>query len=188
MNEQAETIGRLSSRAKFTLLVLVAALPIVVAYIAFFHFPHWIPTGTTNKGSLISPPVSGEALSVELAGLNAWTLLQPIGERCGQGCERMLYLSRQVVVGLGKDATRVRRIVLVEGEAPSTLESQLGAEHPDVSLIQGDLGLLDQVTVKRPVLFLMDPHGNVMMYYHIENAGKPMLNDLKHLLRISNIG
>jgi hypothetical protein len=49
-------------------------------------------------------------------------------------------------------------------------------------------------TIKRvaagdgPVLLLMDPNHNVMMLYSLDKAGKPMLRDLKHLLKISNIG
>jgi len=55
-------------------------------------------------------------------------------------------------------------------------------------VIEGNLGPLTAVSAAFPLLFLVDPNGNVMMYFTLEKAGKPMLGDLKHLLKLSNIG
>ncbi|MGB0691890.1 MAG: hypothetical protein ACPGPD_04220, partial [Pseudomonadales bacterium] len=61
-------------------------------------------------------------------------------------------------------------------------------EHKDLKVIEGNLGPLTAVSAASPLLFLVDPNGNVMMYFTLEKAGKPMLGDLKHLLKLSNIG
>jgi hypothetical protein len=37
-------------------------------------------------------------------------------------------------------------------------------------------------------LYLVDPLGNIMMYYSTAFVGKELLKDLKKLLRNSNIG
>ena len=99
----------------------------------------------------------------------------------------MLYLSRQVITGLGKDANRVQRVVLISTETPD-LVKHLNGEHPDVKVVFGVTTVKPVVANDGPLLLLMDPNHNVMMLYNLEKAGKPMLRDLKHLLKISNIG
>jgi hypothetical protein len=99
----------------------------------------------------------------------------------------MLYLSRQVVTGLGKDANRVQRVVMMTRDAPDLME-HLKSEHPDVKVVTGEMTFKPIVDLDAPVLLLMDPNHNVMMLYSLDKAGKPMLRDLKHLLKISNIG
>jgi hypothetical protein len=97
-------------------------------------------------------------------------------------------LSRQVLTGLGKNTNRVTRFILAEQPVTAELREHLEAEHKDLKVIEGNLGPLTAVSAAFPLLFLVDPNGNVMMYFTLEKAGKPMLGDLKHLLKLSNIG
>ena len=177
-----------SSRQKLIMLIMIAFVPIFIAYAAFFYFPDWAPDGTTNQGELISPPMPAEQLTPALTEFGTWVLLQPTGTRCDEACTELLYLSRQVVTGLGKDTSRIQRVVLPEGVLAPEFAALLNEEHPDVAVRPGDHAPLAAIVTERPVLLLMDPNGNVMMYYLLDKAGKPMLKDLKHLLRVSNIG
>ena len=177
----------MASRKRFIALLLVAFVPMFIAYATFFHFPDWAPAGTTNRGQLVTPPIDGTTISEELATFNTWVLIQPIEDGCGVQCREMLYLSRQVVIGLGKDANRVQRVVLISTDAPDLVE-HLDVEHPNVKVVSGKTTFKGIVTNNGPVLLLMDPNHNVMMLYSLDKAGKPMLRDLKHLLKISNIG
>ena len=177
----------MASRKRFVALLLIAFVPMFIAYAAFFHFPNWAPTGTTNHGELVSPSVDGVTISGELADFDTWVLIQPVDGLCGDECRKMLYLSRQVITGLGKDANRVQRVVLISTDTPDLVE-HLNGEHPDVKVVFGVTTVKPVVANDGPVLLLMDPNHNVMMLYSLEKAGKPMLRDLKHLLKISNIG
>lgn len=177
----------MASRRRFVALLLIAFVPMFIAYAAFFHFPNWAPTGTTNHGELISPSLDGIKMSTELAAFNTWVLIQPVDSYCDDKCRKMLYLSRQVVTGLGKDANRVQRVVMMTRDAPDLME-HLKSEHPDVKVVTGVMTFKPIVALDAPVLLLMDPNHNVMMLYSLDKAGKPMLRDLKHLLKISNIG
>ena len=182
------TPGKLmASRKRFVALLLIAFVPIFIAYAAFFYFPDWAPTGTTNNGELISPPADGVAISEELGTFSTWVLIQPIEGSCGEQCRELLYLSRQVVTGLGKDTDRVQRVVMLSNGTPDLME-HLNLEHPDVTVVPGTTTLGQKAASGSPLLLLMDPNHNVMMLYTIDKAGKPMLRDLKHLLKISNIG
>ena len=187
MNEiDQEALKR--SRAKLLLLISIAFVPLFIAYAAYFYFPEVAPEGSTNNGELITPPLSGADISDVLAAPGKWTLVQAVGSSCDADCEQLLYLSRQVVIGLGKDSGRMQRVMLHNGELPAVLQDWLAREHGDLVVAGGDTTLLTSKTSDQPLLFLVDPLGNVMMRYSAETAGKPMLKDLKHLLRISNIG
>ena len=191
MSEPVEELAQAEvnkSRRRFVMLLLVAFVPIFIAYSAFEYFPEWVPSGTTNQGELIRPPVQAADIDPALERPGNWVLIQPVAFDCDEDCLQLMYLSRQVVIGLGKDSTRVRRVILAPDEISGAFNSVLEQEHPDVGTVNADASSLEGVDDTRPLLFLMDPNGNIIMYYTLETAGKPMMKDLKHLLRISSIG
>ena len=189
MNDESVTAdegAQRRSRAKLLAIMAIAFVPLFIAYFGYFFAPDLAPRGTTNQGELILPPVSASDINETLGQKRQWTLILPVGSSCDADCEQLLYLSRQIVTGLGKDSSRVGRVVLSE-QVGQPLQTLLQQEHEDVQVLSGPQAPLTGVQ-SEPALFLMDPNGNVMMYFTVDKAGKPMLKDLKHLLKISNIG
>jgi len=187
-----------TNRRKLVFLFSIAIVPMFVAYGLFFYFPDLIPASTTNEGVLIQPPLSGVTLGLtepvdEPGGV--WTMLIPVSAACGEQCQQRLYLSRQIKIGLGKDADRIERIALLSVEPSAELSALLTAEHGDLTAqvyssqaLQSALqGRLPGATAAE-YLLLMDPNGNIMMFYAFEKIGAPLRKDIKHLLKISNIG
>lgn len=174
------------SRMKLLVIISIAFFPIFIAYLAYFFLPEWAPDSTTNQGQLIMPPLAAGQISTELDVDDRWLLILPVTNDCDQSCEELLYLSRQITTGLGKESSRVARALLVQEVSPA-LRTLLHEEHRDVRVVGGSDAALREVW-QGPALFLMDPNGNIMMYFTPDKAGKPMLRDLKHLLRVSNIG
>lgn len=198
-NDRGEEIElRRRSRTSLVMLAAIAFVPLLAAYAIFFFFPSLTPQGTTNEGELIDPPVSMSAQrgATELLAPGKWTLVVVTGSDCNDECERALYLSRQVNIALGKDAERVQRtLVVADEEIGATLGELLEAEYPLVAvrLVTSEalLVALRQAAGTADLtgyVFVADPNGNVMMYYTPANDGEQMLKDLKHLLRLSNIG
>jgi hypothetical protein len=116
------------NRRKLVFLFAIAIVPMFVAYGLFFYFPDLIPASTTNEGVLIQPPLSGVTLGltepvVEPGGV--WTMLIPVAATCGEQCQRRLYLSRQIKIGLGKDADRIERIALLSVDPSAELHALL---------------------------------------------------------------
>jgi len=177
-----------ASRIKLLTLIAIAFVPIFIAYIAYFQFPAMAPSGTTNQGELVWPVVDGNSIDSTLEALDNWALIQPVSTDCAEDCRQMMYLSRQVVAGLGKNTDRVQRVLVSDASLSGELAEYVAAEHRDALVIEADTAILEGITGLKPVLFLMDPNGNIMMFYPLDKAGKPMLKDLKHLLKISNIG
>ncbi len=177
-----------SGRVKLLALMAIALVPIFIACITYFQFPALAPMGRTNQGELVWPVVQGNGIALQLEALETWALIQPVDANCRDDCRQMLYLSRQVVAGLGKDASRVTRVLLSRNSLSEEFGRHIAREHRDALIVQSGTDILNGIIGLRPVLFLMDPNGNIMMYYPMDKAGKPMLRDLKHLLKISNIG
>ena len=194
-----------SSRRGQWLVVGLAILfmgPLAAAWIMYFS-GDWTPTGTSNKGELISPPRPlPEAALVLAAGGStadnfphgAWTLYLRNDDGCGEACRERLYLMRQSHIALGKEAERVRRVLLVEGAAPDA--AWLAAEHPELLVVLAEGAAADAMLGAFPpvgpdtadVIYLSDPLGNLMMRYPVEGGDRRILDDLKKLLKLSRIG
>ncbi len=185
MTDQTEPQPELnSSRKKFLAMVAIAFVPIFVAYSVFFYFPDLMPTGTTNHGNLIRPPLQTEVAT------ETWTLLILVDNQCDDVCEQVLYETRQIHIALGKEAPRITRQLIAERPVSTEFSGYLLEEHKqaavtvDVELYK----MLRQLDPAANTAFLRDPFGNILMYYRADQGGKPMLQDIKHQLRISNIG
>jgi hypothetical protein len=180
-------------RIKLLIIISVAFFPIFAAYIVFLYFPEWLPDMTTNQGTLIQPPIVLDGIEIEPG--QRWTLLIPVDSSCDKTCQEVLFLSRQTHIALGKNTSRVQRVILIEGRLSADFEELLREEHSEAKII--DIAHNDTAArlkglvpngLHKLIVFVMDPNGNVMMYYRPEQGGKPMLRDLKHLLKTSNIG
>jgi len=179
------------------LLLGVGLAPFVLA--TLMYYTGWgIPRGRVNHGQLLRPPVAVAELGLiqadgkPLAALfdptldqRRWLMLV-MAPRCDERCDHMLYLAHQIHVALGKDASRLRRAVWT-GDPPADLAkypalirlraSPAPAVWPGVSAAGHGLEV-----------YLVDPHGNVIMRYPGDTKGKPLLDDLKRLLKLSRIG
>ncbi|PAV26916.1 hypothetical protein C8D92_103110 [Tamilnaduibacter salinus] len=181
------------------LLFLVGFGPIVVATIMFYT--GWLnPSDRTNKGILIQPPEPVASMGLETAegrpfesefgpevSGSHWTLLITAADACADACQEMLYLARQVNTALGKNQNRVKRAAWLE-QPPADL-----SDYPEMRL----LSLPEPASADwprgngpfdAPRAYLVDPFGNVMMQYGPDHSGKDMLEDIEHLMKISQLG
>lgn len=197
MSQQQTSGGR--GRTSFLVMAAVGFLPLFIAYLMFFLFPEWIPRSTTNEGTLIQPPFSimdlGEETRRAIPG-GKWTFMISATSACTDPCREAIYLARQVDAGVGKDSDRVQRVLLVgPGHLPANFREELLREYPDM-LVHYDLRGLAAEALGRVVaegtldgkIFLADPNGNIILIFDQAEGGNPILKDLKHLLRLSNIG
>lgn len=185
------------------LLFAVGFGPMVLATIMFYT--GWLnPVGHTNEGVLISPPLPVTALNLETTngvplqqrfGIDQvdpnWLMLVVSGS-CANDCEQLLYLARQVNIALGKYAPRVSRAAAL-GSVPAGLEQRWSSEYSSMERLRQAPGATTAWPAgvspeTAPRILLIDPFGNVMMHYGAEHTGKQMLKDLKHLLKLSQIG
>lgn len=193
-------------------LAWILAIPvIVVAFSSLFFYMarnNVISLGTVNRGVLIQPPAELPALKPQRRdgseflfnrAESKWVYMVVGGRDCFDDCERMLYLTRQTRLALGKKTPRVERVYLsLDGGVSPGLQAFLEKEHDDITVLtasaQGFTNSLPALAVSplAPKLFyVVDPLGWVMMYYQADNTelatltslGKDILKDMKRLLR-----
>ncbi len=198
----------MNHRKKLLIIFVLFALPTAASFMTFFLGK--APTNTSNYGELLSPAVPLPPMNAALIdgaelkkdvreqGLRGkWlivTLAAP-GENtvCNAVCEKNLYAARQARLALGRDMDRVARLVLIDGggkpgdvlqqtyagaawvnDAPSAWRSVLASERKDKPT--------------SGAIFLVDPLGNAFMRYGNDPDIKRLTQDIKQVLKASQIG
>lgn len=178
-------------------LLLISAVffgPLVVATWMYYSGALQ-PSGRSNHGILLQPTINIADALPDSETLNRgngyWALIYLNEAECADGCEQALYTLRQSRKMLGKDMDRLLRVFLHGDSPPDTVF--LTAEHAGLITLQdsGFSALLDDrkpATLAAGGYFLMDPLGNLVMYFEPEINPGDMVDDIKHLLKLSRIG
>lgn len=184
-----------SARLHLSLIAVVFFGPLLLA--AWLYFGgHFAPGGRgSNHGALLQPIVNlREALpaSAMLAqGEGRWMLLFADETECADACRDALYTLRQGRLMLGKDQDRLVRGFL-HGDTPPD-RVFLADEHQGLISLQ-EPRLVNLLYNKKPDeladggYFLLDPLGNLVMYFRPDIDPSEMVADIEHLLRLSHIG
>jgi len=200
--------GFLSSRQALVLLGLIFLAPVFVAWVMHHSSEEgWKPQGTTNRGNLVHParPLTmptdmvSDGMSLQDYLQGRWTLLYIDEAGCDETCRNSLYKMRQVRLAQNENMKRVQTLFLLHADSlPDELGSFLAQEHRDmaVALLSGGnaAALAPQFrTDETPVMgaqrvYIVDPLGNLMMYYLPNADARGMLKDLQKLLKYSKIG
>lgn len=184
-------------------LLLLFGIPIVIMASAYLVYTTGVgmPSGTSNKGILINPPLqTGDMASLQARPFlqpdnKLWFFLIPGSGDCDAACRERLYQTRQIRIALGKYTHRIQRVYLnMTGAAPSAeLLQFLDSEHADLQVVSvAPQQFADLVgTAARPppdaeqAFYVADPQGFIMLYYNPEHTGKDTLADMKFLLKYS---
>ena len=186
---------QLTSRSKFLFLMAVFMVPVVAAYVAYFG---WRPAGHANYGDLLKvtplQQTAGHSIDGKPFNLDAlhgkWVMVHVGGASCDADCAQQLYLIRQIRITQGKEQSRIERLWVVTDSGV-----------PDAALLQKYPGLhvwrpVDAVFVAQfPAaqnrdahIYLVDPLGNLMLRFPAQPDAKRIMQDLKLLLKASQIG
>lgn len=190
MNEKKTTWARVQ------MLVIAGVFlgPLLVA--AFMYYGGaFQPEGRTNHGALLEPIINiTESLPeprIAALGDGYWLLVYSDLEACGEACTEALYTTRQSRKMLGKEMDRLKRVWLHGDTPPDTVF--LADEHAGLITL-ADSGLSALLKNKKPAelpaggYFLIDPLGNLVMYFEPGIDPSLMVEDIKRLLKLSRIG
>jgi cytochrome oxidase Cu insertion factor (SCO1/SenC/PrrC family) len=200
---EAQALRR--SRIQLLLIFGLFLIPPVGAWITWQYLGDHGVEATTNAGTLVSPaqPVRVKGLltadggQFDDAGLRGrWTYVMFAQQGCDDRCQQQLYLTRQVRMAMNKDVRRVQRLLVLGSLPDAALVQRLAAEHSDLRWVVQDAAgdrFADQFqgagfSSSGVQYFLLDPLGNLMMFYDLSTPAKGMMKDLQKLLKISQIG
>lgn len=191
MTKQKDPAGRI----QLVLLSLVFFGPLILATWMYFGGTGLQPEGRSNHGQLLDPLVNvGEALpdaTLHKHNEGHWLLVYSNRDDCDAGCEFGLLTLRQSRLMLGREMERLRRVFLHGDTAPDTVF--LANEHAGLIVLQDESvsALLEKKSpsdVAAGGFFLIDPLGNLVMYFGPDIDPSDMVEDIEHLLKLSRIG
>jgi len=191
---------RRSGRRQLLLVASLFFVPLVAAAFLYFY-SGWRPAVGVQHGELIDPPRPLPAIELDLPGggtaaadtlRGRWFLVHVITGPCDERCLAVLTELRQLRLALDKDAARVQRVLL---HASQCCDAGSPDAEPDLLLLgaagperEAFRALFPAAADDGPRIYIVDPHGNLMMSYPATGAARGLLKDLERLLRLSSIG
>lgn len=206
MNEKQIAI-RKRSRLALVMLVLIFVMPVVLAFL-FYMNPQWQPAGTKNYGTLFKPAVSlnefslqtGQAETFSLEDMRGkWSLVYIGGNTCAEACRETLYKAGAARIAQGVEAGRISYYYLLASDKFDGDIDSLYKNYPRLVMLQGNPqqreALIRQFAIRPDHvpgqddrLYLVDPLGNLILHYPSGFRDIWLMEDLKHLLKWSQIG
>jgi cytochrome oxidase Cu insertion factor (SCO1/SenC/PrrC family) len=197
------------ARGRNTLLLMlgIAAAPFLFAWLLFNFTGIGRGGAPASHGTLVVPPrplpdavlrepgPESAATAASYRLHRHWTLVHVAGASCDQHCETALLTMRQVRLALGSNAARVQRVLAVDDGALDLLTPRQRTEFAGLLLVETSrlarevFHLPDGADPRAAGrLYLVDPLGNLMMFYAPDADPAGIVKDLKRLLRYSRIG
>lgn len=180
---------RARGRLQLILLLLVAIGPMILAT-AMYQWRFWVPDARNYHGELIGNGQSLADLGVSGATQERWQILVTAPQECAEDCRQLVYTARQIQIGLNRDAARASHGLAISSPLPADYDAQLQREYPQLGRYGLDLPAYQKTSkgASGAQLWLVDPHGNLVLRYDARVKGKAILNDLRLLLKLSQIG
>ncbi|AIN61290.1 hypothetical protein [Pseudomonas soli] len=174
-------------RLQLLLILFVVLGPMILAT-SMYKLKFWVPEGRSYHGVMIGNGEGRADIGID-AQDERWQLLVSAPGACVEECQQLVYLARQIQVGLGRDASRASHALAAAQPLAADYQALLGREYPQLQRYPLDAQrYIQKVGDTAPHLWIVDPHGNLVLRYDAKVKGKHVLDDLRHLLKLSNIG
>lgn len=201
MNTRATLAEVRRGRRQLLLIGAIFFTPVLIAFVLYFG-QWWRPTGGVNKGELVDParplptvmlPLTESATASGDLLRGKWTWVYIGDGACDARCQTALADTRAARSLLAEKMPRVQRVFFAAG-ACCQLDA-LKREHPDLIVARFDnpeltaaFTLHDASPLTAGRIYLVDPLGNLMMSYAPDAPSMGLLEDIKKLLKLSQIG
>ncbi|SEJ75042.1 hypothetical protein SAMN05216201_11692 [Pseudomonas linyingensis] len=190
-----EPLPRRQGRGRWQLLGLLAVVigPMLLAS-AMYRWQFWVPQTRSYHGELIATGQTPSDLGVAGSwGIEAgdeprrWQLLVTSADDCGADCRALVYLARQIHIGLNREVGRAGHALAHGAALPADYDAELRAGYPQLQRLALDVERYPEPKAGAQ-LWIVDPHGNLVLRYGAGSNGKQILEDLRYLLKLSQIG
>jgi hypothetical protein len=199
LNSNPTVDARRRGRRHLILIASLFVVPLATAFLLYYS-SDWRPV-VNARGTLIEPPRPVDISGVRLADgrlatadmlRGRWSVIHPATGRCDEHERALLDELARVRLALDKDADRVRRVLFHDGGCEGIAA---GARDADLLVLAatGSAGEAFRAQFPpaidgAPGIYIVDPHGSLMMSYPASGSARGLLKDLERLLRLSSIG
>ncbi len=184
----SEMPDRRKGRWQLILILMMVIGPMALATF-MYKLQFWVPDSRSYHGEMIGNGQTRADIGVQ-SDEDRWQLLVTAPTVCAADCQQLVYLARQLQISLGRDASRASHALASAQPVSTEYEAKLKAEYPQLQRYPLDLTTFtkDAAAPGDAQLWIVDPHGNLVLRYDARVKGKDLLNDLRLLLKLSNIG
>lgn len=182
-------------------IVLFFVTPLLVVFA--MKWVNFQPGGKSH-GVLIQPPrtlvvnaawkLPGQSNKTNLSNTvwnERWNIVIT-AKQCETVCMHDLYLVRQVHMSLAKEIDRVQRVLITTQDSVDNIQKK----YPDLVVINKPLQEAQNTLLQfglnknkpQEGIYLVDPLGNLVMYYPVNVEGKALRSDVLKLLKFSWAG
>lgn len=189
-------------RVKLLAFIGVFLAPFIGGWMAMYVFE--VRPNNANYGTLVQPVkklnwpelVSTTGERYENGFGRKWSFVMLSNGECSELCRSNLYYMRQLRTLLGRDTSRISNIFISTQSLDAELQSFF-EDYPNFIVIEtgNEKLFLEQFQIEggeavgdAPLMYLVDPDQNYMMYYPAENDQNKILEDIRKLIKLSQIG
>ncbi|MGQ0801656.1 MAG: hypothetical protein ACT4NL_16280 [Pseudomarimonas sp.] len=177
------------SQQKLLLIVLLFLTPFIAAVV--MRFGGWQPTSTRNFGELLAPPLSMEAVAAVRSDATPWpwvnterhwTLLLQLPEPCASACRDAAGVLPNVRQALGRHVDKLHPFTVISANPNMGAMVDAGS-FPSLQLTGELPPPLAQTPTAMPQVWLIDPHGYLVMRYREGFDPNGLRRDLSRLIK-----
>ena len=190
--------GTAGSRLVFLALVAVFTAPLAVAVVLHSGVGTWFVPSTVNRAVLLDPPrpvpderlvlVDGRRLPSDFLD-RRWTLVHFAADGCVESCEAVLKAMRQAHQALGRNRTRVQRLLLVPPTRSSPHLLPVGADQPVARATpaweRSLRGAGSGESGNHGGVWLVDPRRFLVSFFPADAGPRAIKKDLGRLVKLS---
>ena len=164
------------TRKPLLFLMIIFILPVIAGSLLYYYHDYF-QFKTTNHGKLVSQPIDAKYLYSSTTGgdQKVWRVIHVSASVCDAQCDKINYQLHQVQKALGKNYDRVAIVTM-------------DAQNPLLPTLQNSFAQQENNFIAANKIYLVDPLGNLFMYYPDTTDLMNVLKDLKKVLEVSQIG
>ncbi len=178
----------MTAKRELWILLAMFILPIALGTLFYYLSPKYFSESTVNYGELVQPIIVTQKEDFAIDGGGSfeglWTLAY-VSNKCEILCSKAVKDMETIRVLMNDEMRRIQTAVIIaDGSMPTDISGKIVSAVIISQTISQRLSLYS-----KRAIFLIDPIGNIMMYYEPEEIDiKRAVKDLKRLLKYSRIG
>lgn len=130
MSDTPAAPNRRKGRWQLILILMMVIGPMVLATL-MYKWQFWVPDNRSDHGEMIGNGQTRADIGVQ-ADEDRWQLLVTAPAACTADCQQLVYLARQLQIGLGRDASRASHALASAQPVSAEYETKLKAEYPQL--------------------------------------------------------
>ena len=178
----------MTAKKEFWALLAMFILPIAFGTLFFYANPNYFSESTVNYGELVRPVIATDGDDIEIEGdaslQGIWTMVY-VSNRCDNACEKAVADMKTIRTLMNDDMRRIQRMIIItDSSTPTSNDESLIKARVNSEKFKQSLKKYTENAI-----YLIDPIGNVMLYYEPQNLDiRLVIKDLKRLFKYSRIG